>query len=41
MGLAIIRMRPFEKLEDLLKVPGIKEKRLELMRPYVTLNKAL
>lgn len=36
VALAIIRMRPFEKLEDLTRVPGIKEKRLELLRPYLT-----
>ncbi len=36
VALAIIRMRPYEKLEDLTRVPGIKEKRLELLRPYLT-----
>jgi competence protein ComEA len=32
--------KPFEKIEDLRRVPGIKEKRLESLRPYVTVNGA-
>ena len=36
---AIIEYRkkhPIQKVEDLLNVPGIGEKRLEALRPYVT-----
>jgi competence protein ComEA len=32
--------RPFEKVEDLRRVAGIKEKRLENLRPHVTVGKS-
>jgi competence ComEA-like helix-hairpin-helix protein len=32
--------RPFEKVEDLRRVPGIKEKRLESLRPHITVGKS-
>ncbi len=35
---AIFRGRPYREEEDLLGVPGIKERRLELIRPYITLS---
>jgi competence ComEA-like helix-hairpin-helix protein len=30
--------RPFERIEDLRRVPGIKEKRLESLRPHITVQ---
>lgn len=39
VALAIARMGPYEKLEDLMRVPGIKKARLELLRPYITVGK--
>jgi len=32
--------KPFEKVEDLTRVPGIKERKLESLRPYVTVSKS-
>jgi competence protein ComEA len=32
------KKKPFEKVEDLTRVPGIKERRLETLRPYVTVK---
>jgi len=35
---SIIAHRPYETPEDLMKVPGIKERMLERIRPYVTVK---
>lgn len=35
---AIFRNRPYGKMEDLLRVPGIKERRLEMIQPYIFLS---
>jgi competence protein ComEA len=34
------KKRPFEKVEDLLRVPGIKDRKLESLRPYVTVSRS-
>jgi len=35
---AIIEHRPYGTLEDLMRVPGIKQRMLERIRPYVTVE---
>jgi competence protein ComEA len=44
LATAIIRFReksgPFQRVEDLLAIPGITKKRLEKMRPYVRIDAA-
>jgi competence ComEA-like helix-hairpin-helix protein len=35
------RKKPFEKVEDLTRVPGIKERKLDALRPYVTVTQLI